>query len=100
MLLNNVENKRSILLNISQLFIFVFIASESVAGNETDLPSVGQSASINNEKLALDSSSDTSSASNGCNALVIFKTKTSGRVNYLKKHKKPNENIIQKNHWH
>ena len=72
MLLNNVENKRSILLNISQLFIFVFIASESAAGNETDVPSVGQSTSITNVKFASDSGSDTSLASDDGNVLVIL----------------------------
>ena len=59
-------------INISQLFIFVFIASESAAGNETDVPSIGQSAIINNEKIALDSSSDTSFASDDGNVLVIL----------------------------
>ena len=62
MLLNNIENKRSIILNISQfLFIFAFIASASVAGNETDTLSVGESTSITNEKIASNSSSDASS---------------------------------------
>ena len=61
MLLNNIENKRSILLNILLLFKFVFIASASAPGNETGILSVGQSTSMTNEKLALDSSSDASS---------------------------------------
>lgn len=77
------------------MFIVLFFASASAPGNETDVPSVGQSTGITYKKFALDSSSDTSYASNDSNALVIFKTKTNGGVSYLKKHKKPNETMIQ-----